>query len=126
MLQPEEDNGEILGSTAVDRSSSVGRLAGVVHIVEWYLPAQDRVDSKTAAMGKAEEREVGRMVVSAVAGWDTGMDVPGRCVARLVGVTYSVAGHVHHANIPVLAVPVDGADHESGSFHGGQPFVSRL
>lgn len=79
--------------------------------------------------GKAGEKVVEHIAVSAARGQDTDMGGLAHCSLRLVEVMRSVvnsdglvhtAEHVHLANSPE---PAGGAGHGSGSSHVGRPTV---
>lgn len=57
-----EGSSESPQESFVAQSNSVGWLVDAVYIVEWHLPVHDMPDSRTAAKGRAEEREGGRSV----------------------------------------------------------------
>lgn len=57
-----EGSNESPQGSFVAQSNNVGWLAGAVYIVEWHLLVHDMPDSRTAAKGRAEEREGGRNV----------------------------------------------------------------
>lgn len=79
VLKPEEHS-ETLCSAVADPKSNVDWAASAMHMAERHSLVGDMIEARTVATDKVGVRVVGRIVVLAAVGRDTGTQRPGQYV----------------------------------------------